>query len=142
MVWEKFNQFPILFDDVVRGNYENFVGEMIDINSIVLATGDYGICRICNIVPYRNADIHLTFWDKRFKGRDEECKQGLRWLFDKMKLIRATVSLPHIAYATIKFTEALGFHREGVIKRSYGYKGELLDLHLFGIFREDVLKEE
>lgn len=141
MVWDKFNQFPILFDDLVRGNYEGFVRDIIDINSIVVATGDYGLVRVCNIVEGRNADIHLTFWDRRFKGRDEECKQALRWLFYTMKLVRATIVLPSIVFSTIKFTEVIGFRREGIVRKAWSYNKELLDLHIFGILREQVLKE-
>jgi len=141
-VWEKFSQFPILFDDVYRNDFLGFVADFFNKNTIVLRTGDYGLAIIKGIIPYRCADIHLTFWDRRFKGRDTECKQALKWLFSTLGLVRATVDVPEIAYATIKFIKAIGFKREGVVRKAFMYKGRLLDLHSFGILREEVFSEQ
>jgi RimJ/RimL family protein N-acetyltransferase len=142
MVWDKLSQFPILWDDMIRGNYVRFCEEYIANDTIVLQTGDYGIAKICNIIPFRNADLHLAFWDRRFKGRDPECKQTLRWLFDKMKLERATIVLPSIVYYTINFVLSLGFRKEGTVRRAYSYNSRLLDHLIFGILKEDVFEKE
>lgn len=140
-VWEKFNQFPILFDDAYRGDFNSFVTDFFDKRTIVLRTGDYGLAIIKDITPHRSADIHLTFWDRRFKGRWEECRQALRWLFDKMDLIRAVAVIPEIAYSTKTFLKSLGFKEEGKIRKGFLYNGRLLDLCIFGILREEVFKE-
>lgn len=142
MVWEKFNQFPILFDDMWRGDFKIFVEGFFDPRSIILFTGDYGIVKFSNILPGRDCDIHLTFWDKRFKGRDTECKQGLYWIFDKLKLHRATIYLPSTVRYTINFTKALGFKQEGTLRESWAYKEKFLDLCMFGILRNELFKEE
>lgn|SRR4030067_3799013 len=142
LVWEKLNQFPILFDDDVRGNFQRFIQDMTNKNSIIFLTEDYGICEFSNIVPYRDCDVHLTFWDKRFKGRDKECIIALKWLFNTLQLHRVTISVVAIAYSTINFIKALGFVREGVIRERFPYKGRLLDIHLFGILKSEVFKEE
>jgi RimJ/RimL family protein N-acetyltransferase len=141
-VWTKVNEFPILFDDLYRGKLDEFVASLLDPSAIILATGDYGLVRICNIRPHRDVDMHLTFWDRRFKGRGDECKQALLWLFSKLDLVRATVTLPAIVFATIAFTKSLGFKEEGVIRKAYSYKGDLLDIHLFGLLRSQLFKEE
>ena len=142
MVWNKLNQFPILFDDSVRGDFKHFLSEMFDKSSIILLTGDYGIVRVSNIIPSRECDIHLTFWDRRFKGRLEECKQALKWLFNTLNLHRATISVPSMAHSTINFLKALGLVREGVIRDSWSYNGRYLDVWTFGILREEILKED
>ncbi len=141
-VWEKLNQFPILFDDDVRGDFKSFIRDMMSSSSIILLTGDYGICEISNIVPYRDCRVHLTFWDRRFRGRDTECRMVLKWIFDTVKLHRATIEVVSIAHSTINFIKALGFRREGVIRESYPYNNRLLDVHVFGILRDEVFKEE
>ncbi len=133
LVWEKLNEFPILFDDSVRGDHTHFLSEMLDTRSIILLTGGYGICRISNIIPKQECEVHLAFWDKRFKGRLEECKQVLRWLFSTLNLHRASVSIPWIAHATIAFTEAIGFRQEGVRRDSWRVNGRYLDVLEFGI---------
>ncbi len=142
LVWEKLNQFPILFDDDVRGDLSFFVRGMTNKGSVILATGDYGLCEITNIVPYRDCLVHLTFWDRRFKGRDTECIAGLKWAFSTLQLHRATINIVSIAHSTINFTKALGFRREGVIREKYPFKGRLLDIHIFGILRDEVFKDE
>ena len=55
MVWNKLNQFPILFDDDVRGDFKSFIIDMTNKNSVIFLTGNYGICEICNIVPIEAA---------------------------------------------------------------------------------------
>ena len=142
MVWEKLNQFPILFDDDVRGDLGHFVKSMTSKDSIILITGDYGICEISKIVPYRDCQIHVTFWDRRFRGRDIECVMTLKWVFQTLQLHRATIRVVSIAHSTINFVKALGFKREGVVREKYLYKGRFLDIHLFGILRDDVFKTE
>lgn len=144
-VWEKFNQFPILFDDAYRGDFNAFVADFFDKRTIVLRTGDYGLAIVKDIVPHRSADIHLTFWDRRFKGRWEECRQALKWLFDKMDLVRAIAIVPEIARSTQTFLKSLGFKEEGRLRKGFLYNGRFLDLCIYGILKEDVfrdLKEE
>lgn len=140
-VWEKFNQFPILFDDDYRGNFNAFVADFFDKKTIVIKTGDYGLAIIKDVIPYRSADIHLTFWDRRFKGRWEECRQTLKWLFHKFGLVRATAVIPEIAYATHTFVKSLGFKEEGRLRKGFLYNGRYLDLCIFGILKEDVFKD-
>ena len=141
LVWEKLNQFPILFDDSVRGDYNHFLQEMMDTSTIILLTGDYGIVRVNNIIPCRDCQIHLTFWDRRFRGRLEECRQALMWLFNEFKLHRATIQIPSMAHSTINFIRALGFTKEGVIRDSWCVNGRYLDLCAFGILDAEVFKE-
>lgn len=138
MAWEKLSQFPILFDDFYRGNFNAFVSELIDPNTILLYTGDYGMVRVCNIAPFRNADIHLAFWDRRFKGRGEMCKQALRWLFFNLQLRRATICVPSNVYSTISFIISLGFRKEGQIRDAILYKGRFLDRLIFGLLFSDL----
>lgn len=136
--YQKFSQFPILFDDIVRGNFQTFIDELLDTRSIVLATGDYGLCRIAKIIPGRSCNIHLTFWDRRFRGRDGECKQAIKWLFHSMLLQRATIQVPEVAHYTANFVQALGFKREGRVRDAWSYKGKLVDIFVFGILRNEV----
>jgi len=142
MVWEKLSQFPILFSDDVRGDLQAFIKEMTDKSSVIFLTGDYGICEIRNIVPFRDCDVHLAFWDRRFKGRDPECKQVLKWIFNTLKVHRITISIVGIAYYTINFVKSLGFKREGVIRESFPYRGKLLDVHIFGILESEAMEDK
>lgn len=140
-VYSRLRQFPILFDDSTRGDYDYFTKELVSPNAVVLKTGDYGICRVSDVVPGRDAQVHLAFWDRRFRGRSLECKQAIQWAFWRLDLQRATVQVPAIAANTHYFLKVLGFKREGVIRNSWLNKGKFMNIHVFGILRELVLSD-
>ena len=119
LIWEKANEFPIIFDDSVRGDFEHFLLEFLDKDTIMLLTGDYGYVRVSNIRIGREAEIHLFFWDRRFKNRDTDCKQALKWLFEKMKLERATIIIPGKVVNTFTFVKAVGFTHEGLVRNGW-----------------------
>lgn len=139
--WTKLNQFPILFDDRVRGNLDWFSASLFSRDSVVLATGNYGICICENVIPFRSSQIHLTFWDKRFKGRREECVQALKWFFSHFRLIRSTIIVPYTVLYTIKFIKSLGFKEEGTYRKSYLVNGRLYDQIIFGLLKEELFTE-
>jgi RimJ/RimL family protein N-acetyltransferase len=90
----------------------------------------------------RSCNIHLTFWDRRFRGRDKECKQVLKWLFHEILLERATIEIPEIAHYTANFIQALGFKREGRIRKNWSYKGKLVDTFIFGLLKDEILSPQ
>ena len=141
-VWAHFNEFPILFDDFDRGDINMFTAMFFDPKAIIFATGDYGIARITGLMIGRDCHIHLMFWDRRFKGRDGECRQAIKWAFWQFRLQRMTAVVPESVRNTIKFLEILGFKREGIIRNAWSYKGKLLNRHAFGILRSEALPEE
>jgi len=141
-VWNHFNEFPILFDDYDRGDLNQFTAMFFDPKAIIFATGDYGIARIANILIGRDCNIHLTFWDRRFRGRDTECRKAIQWAFNELRLARMTVIVPETVRSTISFLQALGFRREGIIRNSWMYKGKLLNRHAFGMLRSEALPQE
>ena len=138
MIWERMNEFPIIFDDSVRGNFKEFLSDFYDPHSIILLTGDYGIVRVSKILIGREAEIHLFFWDRKFKNRDKDCRQALKWLFEKMKLERASILIPGKVVNTFTFVKAVGFTHEGLIRKSWLYEGRFLNVHVFGVLREEV----
>jgi hypothetical protein len=142
MIWDRMNEFPIIFDDSVRGDFKEFLTDFYDRSTIMLLTGDYGFVRVSKILIGRDAEIHLFFWDRKFKNRDKDCKQALKWLFEKMKLERATIVIPGKVMNTFTFVKAVGFTHEGLIRRGWKYNGRFLNLHLFGILREEVYSKE
>jgi hypothetical protein len=132
------NQFPILFDDRIRGNLDWFSASLFARDSVVLSTGDYGICIAESIVPFRSSRIHLTFWDKRFKGRREECLEAIKWLFYHFRLVRSTILVPYTALYTIKFIKSIGFKVEGEYRKSYQVNGRLYNQIIFGLLKEEL----
>jgi RimJ/RimL family protein N-acetyltransferase len=140
--WVEMNKFPILFDDFKRGDFKYFMSLFMDPDNLILQCGDYGLARVRGIQPGGNCEIHLTFWDRRFKGRQEDCRMGLRWLFYHFKLERATIIIVESSKAAIKFIRTLGFQQEGVLRRSFLFRGEYLNSIIFGILKEEVFNED
>jgi ribosomal-protein-alanine N-acetyltransferase len=67
---------------------------------------------------------------------------GLRWLFYHFKLERATIIIVESSKAAIKFIRTLGFQQEGVLRRSFLFRGEYLNSIIFGILKEEVFNED
>jgi len=136
--WWEMNKFPILFDDFKRGNFKYFISLFLDPDNLFLQCGDYGLARIRGIQPGGNCEIHLTFWDRRFRGRQAECLAALKWLFYHFKLERATIVIVETSRVAIKFIKSLGFKQEGVLRNSFLFKGKYLNSIIFGILKEEV----
>jgi len=140
-VWTEMNKFPILFDDFKRGDFKYFMSLFMDPDNLILQCGDYGLARARGIHPGGNCEIHLTFWDRRFKGRQEECRMGLRWLFYHFRLERATIVIVESSKAAIRFIKTIGFQQEGVLRNSFLFKGKYLNSIIFGILKEELFNE-
>jgi hypothetical protein len=139
--WVEMNKFPILFDDFKRGDFKYFMSLFLDPDNLFLQCGDYGIAKIRGITPGANCEVYLNFWDSRFKGRQEECKMALRWLFYHFKLKRATSIIPKPSRVAIRFAKSVGFQEEGILRSSFLYKGRYLDSVVLGILKEEVFGE-
>lgn len=139
-VFNKFMQFPILFEDDTRGDLKRFCHALISPSTIAWLTGDYGLAALTDIVPFRDANVHLCFWDRRFKGRRLEIIQAIKWSFDKLSLARLTDTIPETSRASVAFVASLGFKKEGIIRQDYLYKGKLLNTIKFGLLREEAFK--
>lgn len=55
------------------------------------------------------AHVHITFWDKRLRGRETLCKGVARWLLENMNLMVLWTAIPYASRATLAFAKRLGF---------------------------------
>ena len=140
-LWEKQRQHDALFDDSCRGKEEKFVRGLLSPDSIIFELKDgNGVMVLDHIIPGSRADAHLAFWDRKLSKRTEIVKQTLVWCFITKDLRRVQVWLPTYAGATRRFVcKNLGFTEEGILRNFVWYKGELFDVHVCSILREEVL---
>lgn len=139
-LWEKFKEFPVAFDDFGRGSFEEFVNAFWAKDSIFYEIGDeLGIACARGVRPRLDAVIHMVMFDRRLRGREPLFIEILKDLFDSMKLRRVTAGIPENRTITMRLLKRLGFSREGIIRQAFLTDGKYMDLHVFGILREEVL---
>lgn len=147
--WLKASQFPTLFTDEIKGDFQKFCELFIsDRDGVLEAHGlfwlvdDYvGIFSLTHITDV-DASAHYSFFDKRQQGREELAKEMLRFVFRKYGFRRLSTSIPKYASRhTVGFVEALGFVQEGVKRKAAHYKDDWFDVRQFGILREEILTD-
>lgn len=138
-LWEKFQQFPVAFDDFTRGNYDYFVRTMFAPDSMIYEIGDeLGIGSATNVVPSLDAMIHLIMFDRRLKGREPVFFDILDDIFRRANLQRVTCAYPANRETGIKLIERMGFTLEGTLRKSRLHEGEYIDVHVYGLLRKEM----
>ena len=147
-LWEKLSGFDVLFNDFVRGDYKAFVNHFIvQIDGQPTPAGlfwdvdDVGIILINDIVPFQSAIAHFVFWDRRFRGRENLCREMLKYGFKTYKFRRIRVEVPLYAKHTMEAVERIGFVREGRMRKAVLWKKEWFDVYMYSILPEDLEEE-
>ena len=143
----KLEQYPGLFSDYTRGDYEAFLNHFIAQrpDGSVIALGlifevdDVGIVYLTNISPGFQAQAHLAFWDRKLKGRDKLVKKLLDFGFNFLKLHRIYVEIPMYAVPVMPWLEKkLGFVNEGRLREATIYFGQWYDVNLYSMLAGEL----
>lgn len=148
-LYNRLKQFKVLFTDITQGDSEAFIKTFIDIRvdgsevvvtpkGLLFEIDDVGIVFLSEIAVGLNADIHINFWDRRMKGREELVREIARFAVHNFDLHRLSTSIPAYARPALARIKKYGFKEEGVIRESVLYDGQLHDVHLFGILASEV----
>jgi RimJ/RimL family protein N-acetyltransferase len=144
-LWEKLKGFDTLFNDFVKDDYAAFVSHFIlEYEGQPVPTGllwdvdDVGIFFLNNIIPHQSASAHFTFWDQRFRGREQLCIEMLNYVFDSYKFQRIQVEVPLYAFHTHDLIEKLGFVQEGRLRKSILYHDKWFDIIIYSVLPADV----
>lgn len=139
-LWEKLKDFKTLFNDQVKGDFGIFVDHFVkQIDGTFVPAGliwevdDVGIFILNEILVGRSGKAHFVFWDSRFAGREELCRQMIRYIFQEYGLVKVTVEVPLYAPNTINAVERIGLIREGRLRKEIPYEGELFDVNVYSI---------
>lgn len=105
-------------------------------DSWFVEAGDLGLIFLTDIVPERNANLHVFFWDLKFdKSRRELVLAALATAFNLFNFLRVTVIVPDTAGPLKERYLRMGFTLEGTIRKS-GPGG--IDEHILGLLREEL----
>ena len=135
--WNKLKAFDKIFHK--EPSFERFRSTMLH-PKVVVVEAEFGLF-IAKEVPGRpwDREVHIPFWDKKLSAHKELCKSLLVWLFFQFELERITAYVAEHSPAIRRFVEKLGFIREGCLRKGMNYRGELMNLYIYSMLRDEVL---
>lgn len=150
--YENLKDFDVIFNEYVENSFRGFVGQFIqqDASGNIIPTGliwevdDVGILMLQDIRPEYEALAHYNFWDQRFRGREELCREMLRYLFNKYGFHRIITEVGLYAKPAMNAVERIGFEKEGRKREATLYKpndadeAEWWDVNLYSILEHEV----
>jgi hypothetical protein len=137
-LWKKLQDFPQVFDDFGKGNFEDFIGKLMLKTNIYLDIGNgLGIACGMGVRPKLDMVLHLVMFDKRLRGREPLFWDMMGFLFDQLQLRRMTAVIADDCRTAIKLVQRLGFVREGVMRHALKRNDTLFDVEIYGILREE-----
>lgn len=144
--YQELSKFDVLFHDYVRGDPDAFIKTFISIDAagqvhpkgLIWEVDDVGILYLTDIRPGFEAEGHYTFWDSRFRGREDLIRQMLRFIFDEYGFHRIYTRVPLYSPPALKAAERIGFVKEGRLREATLYKGKWFDMNIYSILNGEV----
>lgn len=143
-LWGEFKKHDVLFTDEIKGDPEAFIDIMLNPRSIWLEVyceerdKPIGAITLSRVIPGFDASGHFVFWDGRGRGKEPLAMAVAKWFFDRYHLRRITAEIPENQKGTIRFTERLGFKKEGVKREGTLRHGVWIDLAVFGLLSSEL----
>ena len=142
-LWLKAKDHDVLFSDYTEGKFEPFLDVLMDPRGVFLEIVNdeddvIGLMYLSDVVPGFDAYGHFTFWDAVASGREPLALFAIEQIMDRYKLHRLSAMIPVYQSGTIRFTEKLGFKREGEIREAIPHKGRWMPAYHYGILRNEV----
>lgn len=147
--WKKASKFRTLYGREISGGVQEFANLFLrqrddgqyDANGLFFVINDFvGVIYLTDIREEEDATAHYTFFDRRHHGRENLIREVLKWGFKRYNFNRLTVEIPcYTTPQTRHFVVKCGFAYEGKRRKAAMYKGELFDVNLYGILKEEVI---
>lgn len=143
-LWEKMNNFRMLFSDLTRGDFDNFMALISSADSywveVVGADTEepVGVIYWTGLNDLVAADVHLIFWDSQPMSKIALCKEAARWFFAHFPHRRMQATLPIVAYKTIRLAKRIGFVEEGCKRQSQIMGSKPMDEVILGLLYTEV----
>lgn len=140
-LWEKIKPFDAIFVDDNMRDPEVYLNAFLDKRCVVLEC-DGGMLFIENIVEGLRGEAHFFFWDGHIARRKELIKQCLLWAFLTFDLERIYTYIAGYARAMKRFVvDKLDFKYEGTLRHHARHQGKLINVSIYSILKEEVLKD-
>lgn len=137
-LWQVMKRYDSVFVDDHMRDMTTFLEQFIANDSIVMEI-EGGMALFRKIRPGLRAEVHATFWDHKLSPRKELIEECLKWAFIEWDLHRIETYVAEYARAMRRFLEEkLHFQREGTMRSYTLHKGQLTDIHIYSILREEM----
>lgn len=142
-LWNKMNTIPGILDDFHKDDSQAFLAQLQAPNTVWLERTDgNGILYLTDVIRGLSATGHILYWDRKLRGREEFTLSVLKWLVKVIPLLKVNVFLPDFAKTAESFTQRLGFHKEGVLRRWSVSRGKPFNMLVYGILTEELMAME
>lgn len=96
-------------------------------DTIFFEVDDVGMLGIADMQYGQSASVHITFWDKRLRGREELCQKLADWITAIANLQFVWTVVPISSRAVLAFAKRIGFvvvrEQNGVALLHYQRRG-------------------
>ena len=138
-LWNQISQFPQVFDDFSKGNYEEFARQFFVPNNVFIDIGpELGLAAGFNVRPGLDTTLHLVMFDRRLRGRESVFRDIMAYYFRAFKLRRMSAFIAADCLPGIKLIERLGFKLEGVMRKAVLRDRQYHDWKIYGILQEEL----
>ena len=142
MLWEQLKKFRVLFSDLTKGDFDNFVRYVTSPDTFWLEIYNggevVGLVTLEGIERLVEANAHVLFLDKHLADKIDICKEIVKWLFGNFTFHRLTVEVPVNYYWSVRLVKELGFKHEGRRREVTLIEGKWVDSYTFGLLRQEV----
>lgn len=97
-----------------------------------------GVFWLSDIVPGWRAYAHVIVWDDAARDQSVRGRGILKELMRLFRLRKLCALIPTTFEAAARFADKLGFAVEGVEKLADYYDGQLVDMMICGLYKEEV----
>jgi hypothetical protein len=142
-LWFQFQKTNGIFDDMSKGDINAFIVNLTRKDAVWLELDDeMGVLYATDIIVGLSANVHIAFFDHNLRDRYPLIVDCLAWIANACALEKVNAGLPSFARVARRHVKSLGFQEEGVIRRFSRSNGQLYDLHIYGIFKENIMTHE
>jgi hypothetical protein len=125
---------------------DTFLAQLGANNTFFLNLDGQGIAYFTSIVPHGACNMELLFWDQKLSAdRTPVAQYCVKLAMEMFDLHRVGTSTPcrydnnrSDRSPMLRFLLTSGFTHEGVIRRVFPWKGELRDLNILSVLREEA----
>lgn len=144
--YDNLKEFDVLFNEHVRNDFKSWISQFLSqdesgnvtSNGLIWQVDDVGIFYLTDIRPGYEALAHFNFWDQKFNGRRELCREMLKYIFTRFGFHRIVTEVAMYATKSLSAVEWIGFTKEGRKREAVKYKGEWWDVALYSILEDEV----
>ncbi len=137
-IWDHIKDYEKLFTEEEKWDEYVFARNVLKPGCYLLET-DGGIVVMRNIKKRLCGNVLFSFWDHKLSDKVNLLKEVFLYFFLLFELQRIEVFLPDFCRALRRFYEdKLKFIYEGRLRKRMWYKGNLTDVLVLSLLREEV----